>query len=280
MRCSSTRRRTAGTQSPTWRSLALFGLPRLETVLAAYDAESRLADGWQERVELHQLAPLLLHVFLFGGSYTDHALRAAPATRLTSEDRRARGLRKHQGSTSGRPTRRGDARCHDHVPDPRDRPSRPSAPGAPTRRPAAARLFLGEREDARWLRPALWALLVVTAVVYLWDLGISGYANSFYAAAVQAGTKSWEAFFFGSLDSSNFITVDKPPASLWVMVLSARVFGFSSFSLLLPQALMAVGSVALVWGTVRRTLARLGRRPRTSAHCSPASSSPRPRPPR
>ncbi|AOX67736.1 glycosyl transferase [Curtobacterium sp. BH-2-1-1] len=119
-------------------------------------------------------------------------------------------------------------------------------------------MFLGEREDARWLRPAFWALLAVTAVVYLWDLSVSGYANSFYAAAVQAGTKSWEAFFFGSLDSSNFITVDKPPASLWVMVLSARLFGFSSFSLLLPQALMAVGSVALVWGTVRRTLARLG----------------------
>ncbi|MCS6559160.1 glycosyltransferase family 39 protein [Curtobacterium flaccumfaciens] len=126
------------------------------------------------------------------------------------------------------------------------------------RRPPLARLFLGEREDARWLRPAFWALLAVTAVVYLWDLSVSGYANSFYAAAVQAGTKSWEAFFFGSLDSSNFITVDKPPASLWVMVLSARLFGFSSTSLLLPQALMAVGSVALVWGTVRRTLARLG----------------------
>lgn len=57
--------------------LALFGLPRLETVLAAYDRESRLADGWQERVELHQLAPLLLHVLLFGGSYTGAALRAA-----------------------------------------------------------------------------------------------------------------------------------------------------------------------------------------------------------
>jgi 4-amino-4-deoxy-L-arabinose transferase-like glycosyltransferase len=126
------------------------------------------------------------------------------------------------------------------------------------RRKPVARLFLGEREDARWLRPAFWALLAATAVVYLWDLSVSGYANSFYAAAVQAGTKSWEAFFFGSLDSSNFITVDKPPASLWVMVLSARLFGFSSFSLLLPQALMAVGSVALVWGTVRRTLARLG----------------------
>lgn len=129
---------------------------------------------------------------------------------------------------------------------------------APTRRRAVSRLFLGERTDARWLRPALWLLLVITAVVYLWDLSASGYANSFYAAAVQAGSKSWEAFFFGSLDSSNFITVDKPPASLWVMVLSARLFGFSSFSLLLPQALMAVGSVALVWGTVRRTLSRLG----------------------
>ncbi|MBA8990852.1 4-amino-4-deoxy-L-arabinose transferase-like glycosyltransferase [Curtobacterium pusillum] len=139
-----------------------------------------------------------------------------------------------------------------------ERPGRAHSDARDRRRKPLARLFLGEREDARWLRPAFWALLVVTAVVYLWDLSASGYANSFYAAAVQAGTKSWEAFFFGSLDSSNFITVDKPPASLWVMVLSARLFGFSSFSLLLPQALMAVGSVALVWGTVRRTLARLG----------------------
>ncbi len=143
-----------------------------------------------------------------------------------------------------------------------DRPGR-AQPGGSTaardrRRPPLVRLFTGERDDARWLRPAFWALLVLTAVVYLWDLSVSGYANTFYAAAVQAGTKSWEAFFFGSLDSANFITVDKPPASLWVMVLSARLLGFSSFSLLLPQALMAVASVALVWGTVRRTLARLG----------------------
>jgi 4-amino-4-deoxy-L-arabinose transferase-like glycosyltransferase len=139
-----------------------------------------------------------------------------------------------------------------------DRRDRAHSDARDRRRKPLARLFLGEREDARWLRPAFWALLVVTAVVYLWDLSVSGYANSFYAAAVQAGTKSWEAFFFGSLDSSNFITVDKPPASLWVMVLSARLFGFSSSSLLLPQALMAVGSVALVWGTVRRTLTRVG----------------------
>ncbi len=80
----------------------------------------------------------------------------------------------------------------------------------------AARTWLA----ANWQRLALPALLLVTAVAYLWDLSASGYANSFYAAAVQAGTKSWKAFFFGSIDSSNFITVDKPPASLWVMALS------------------------------------------------------------
>ena len=66
--------------------------------------------------------------------------------------------------------------------------------------------------EARWARPALAALLVLTAAAYLWDLGASGYANSFYAAAVQAATHSWKAFFFGSLDSSSFISVDKPPA--------------------------------------------------------------------
>ncbi|MFZ7087323.1 fructosamine kinase family protein [Curtobacterium sp. RRHDQ10] len=57
--------------------LALFGLPYLDTVVDAYDAESPLAAGWQERVGLHQLAPLLLHTLLFGGSYTDAAVRTA-----------------------------------------------------------------------------------------------------------------------------------------------------------------------------------------------------------
>ncbi|KTT37954.1 glycosyl transferase, partial [Pseudomonas oryzihabitans] len=128
--------------------------------------------------------------------------------------------------------------------------------GAPPRRRAVARLFLGERTDARWLRPAFWALPVVTAVVYCWDLSASGYANTFYADPVQAGTKSREAFFFGSLDSSNFITVDKPPASLWVIVLSALLLGFPSFRLLLPGALLALAPVAPAWVNVRRTRVR------------------------
>ncbi|WP_433208333.1 glycosyltransferase family 39 protein [Nocardia sp. CA-107356] len=80
----------------------------------------------------------------------------------------------------------------------------------------------------------------------------SGFANDFYAAAVQAGTQSWKALLFGSLDAGNAITVDKPPAALWVMGLSGRLFGFSSFSMLLPQALMGVASVGLVYAAVRR----------------------------
>ncbi|HEX3690354.1 MAG TPA: glycosyltransferase family 39 protein [Solirubrobacteraceae bacterium] len=105
---------------------------------------------------------------------------------------------------------------------------------------------------ANWQRLALPTLLLVTAVAYLWDLSASGYANSFYAAAVQAGTKSWKAFFFGSIDSSSFITVDKPPASLWVMALSGRVFGFSSWSMLAPQALEGVAAVALLYAAIKR----------------------------
>ncbi|KHO18363.1 ArnT family glycosyltransferase [Mycolicibacterium setense] len=105
----------------------------------------------------------------------------------------------------------------------------------------------------RWVRPSYWALLAGTAVLYLWALGSSGWANSYYAAAAQAGTQSWKAWLFGSLDAGNAITVDKPPAAMWAMGLSGRVFGFNEFTMLLPQALMGVGAVALLYATVRRT---------------------------
>jgi 4-amino-4-deoxy-L-arabinose transferase-like glycosyltransferase len=122
-------------------------------------------------------------------------------------------------------------------------------PPAPGRR---ARILRGRRQDPAWVRPALIALLTVTAVLYLWDLSASGWANSFYSAAVQAGTKSWKAFFFGSFDSSNFITVDKSPGALWVMELSARIFGLNSWSILVPNALEGVATVGLLYLTVRR----------------------------
>ena len=105
---------------------------------------------------------------------------------------------------------------------------------------------------ARWHRIALLALLAATALLYLAGLGRNGWANDFYAAAVQAGTKSWKAFFFGSFDASSFITVDKTPASLWVMELSARVFGLNYWSMLVPQALAGVASVAVLYAAVRR----------------------------
>jgi 4-amino-4-deoxy-L-arabinose transferase-like glycosyltransferase len=119
----------------------------------------------------------------------------------------------------------------------------------------ATRLFRRPREAAaerRWVRVAVIALLAFTAFAYLWDLSASGNANSFYAATVEAATKSWKAFFFGSLDSSNFITTDKPPASIWVMALSGRIFGFSSWSMLVPQALEGVAAVALLYATIKR----------------------------
>jgi len=103
-----------------------------------------------------------------------------------------------------------------------------------------------------WTTVSLAGLLAVTAVLYLWDLGASGWANSFYSAAVLAGTKSWKAFLFGSFDASNFITVDKPPASLWVMDVSARLFGVNAWSILVPQALEGVAAVGLLYATLRR----------------------------
>ena len=95
-------------------------------------------------------------------------------------------------------------------------------------------------------------LLVLTAIAYLWGLSKNGYANEYYAAAVQAGSTSWKAWFFGAFDSSSFITVDKTPASLWVMGLSGRIFGFNTWSMLIPEALMGVASVGFVYVSVRR----------------------------
>ncbi|WP_410633465.1 ArnT family glycosyltransferase [Amycolatopsis sp. cmx-4-83] len=105
----------------------------------------------------------------------------------------------------------------------------------------------------RWVRPAVFGLLAASAVLYFWNLTASGYGNSFYAAAVQSGTQSWKAWLFGSLDSGNVLTVDKPPAALWVGTAFARIFGFSSFTVLAPQALMGVASVGILYLAVKRT---------------------------
>lgn len=113
-----------------------------------------------------------------------------------------------------------------------------------------------ERADVpshpRWAAPALTGLLLATAAFWMIGLSSNGWGNSFYSAAVQAGTQSWKAFLFGSSDAANTITVDKPPASLWVMEISTRLFGVNSLAIQLPQVLLGVASVALLYAAVRR----------------------------
>src|SRR4051794_33318981 len=130
-----------------------------------------------------------------------------------------------------------------------------TAPALP--RPAAGfgrvrSLVRGRPADPAWVRPALLGVVALAAVLCLWDVTISGTANTYYAAAVRSASESWKAWFFGALDPGSFITVDKPPLSLWLMGLSARVFGFSSFSMLLPQALCTIAAVGLLYASVRR----------------------------
>ncbi|MGV9892500.1 ArnT family glycosyltransferase [Streptomyces sp. NPDC003395] len=135
---------------------------------------------------------------------------------------------------------------------PSSAPSASAAHGEPGATPPAADDDGPRPADPRWARPAFLGLLLATGLLYLYDLSASGWANSFYSAAVQAGSKSWKAFFFGSLDAADAITVDKPPASLWPMELSVRLFGLNSWAILVPEVLMGVATVAVVYAAVRR----------------------------
>ncbi|MGN5634017.1 glycosyltransferase family 39 protein [Streptomyces sp. AC154] len=133
----------------------------------------------------------------------------------------------------------------------------PAAPRGATGHARSARslpqrVWRGRPEDPRWARPAFLGMLLAITAAYLWNLSASGYANSFYSAAAQAGSQSWKAFFFGSLDSANAITVDKPPATLWPMALSVRVFGLGSWAILFPQVLMGVATAGVLYASVRR----------------------------
>lgn len=122
---------------------------------------------------------------------------------------------------------------------------------------AIQRVFRGPADHPVWERPALLALLLSNAVLYFTNIGISGWANSFYSAAVQAGTMDWKAFFFGSSDWGNAITVDKPPLSLWVMGISARLLGLSPHSILIPQAVMGLLTTLLVYLLLRRNFSAI-----------------------
>src|SRR3954468_19346834 len=107
-------------------------------------------------------------------------------------------------------------------------------------------------------RPEVAVLLVLAGALNLWALSRNGWANEYYAGAVRSMAGSWHAFLYGSLDAGGVMTVDKPPLALWVQALSVRAFGFHSLSILVPQALMGVASVALVYDLVRRRFGRVG----------------------
>ena len=116
----------------------------------------------------------------------------------------------------------------------------------------------GRHSRRSWLRLGPeWLLLVIAGSVYFWDLSVNGWGNPYYAAAAQAGSMDWGAFLFGSADAGNGLTVDKPPLHLWLLALSVKVFGLSSWSVLAPQALMGMATVllvyrsALAWGSAR-----------------------------
>ncbi len=137
----------------------------------------------------------------------------------------------------------------------------PAAAAAPIHGEAARSSATRAREWTRALRaprPELVLLIVLAAILNLWALSRNGWANDYYSAAVRSMSTSWHDFLYASLDQTGVMTVDKPPLSLWVQALSVRVFGYHSLSVLVPQALMGIASVALVYDLVRRFFGRLG----------------------
>src|SRR4051794_30871310 len=127
----------------------------------------------------------------------------------------------------------------------------PVAPPASRRLRAPARPSR-HSEDPAWARPGLIGVLLLAAVLVGWGLTRSGMSNTYYAAAVKSATVSWKALFFGSIDPGSFITVDKPPLAFWLMGLSGRVLGVSSFSMLVPEAVCTVAAVGVLYATVKR----------------------------
>jgi 4-amino-4-deoxy-L-arabinose transferase-like glycosyltransferase len=131
--------------------------------------------------------------------------------------------------------------------------ARPAFP--PRFRPVEAVRVLvrGKADEAVWVRPAFIGVLALAAVLYIWNLTVSGYANTYYSAAALAGSQSWSAWFFGSFDAANYITVDKPPVGTMLMGLSVRIFGLSPWSILLPEALAGVATVGVLFLAVKRS---------------------------
>ncbi|WP_097225803.1 glycosyltransferase family 39 protein [Streptomyces sp. OV198] len=139
-----------------------------------------------------------------------------------------------------------DPHPHASAPLAADTDSPPSARSGPPETQS------GPPEKApRWSLPALIAIMALATVLYSWNLSGSG-LNSFYSSAIYSGTQSWKAWFFGSLDAGNFLTVDKPPLALMVMGLSCRLFGFGTWQMMLPMVVAALGTIWILHSSVKR----------------------------
>jgi hypothetical protein len=102
------------------------------------------------------------------------------------------------------------------------------------------------RGKVPWHLLLLSAVLALSAFLDLSRLRSEGYANVYYAATVKDMLTSWHNFFFASYDAG-FVSVDKPPLGFWIQATSAYLFGFHEWSILLPQALAGILSVALLY---------------------------------
>jgi 4-amino-4-deoxy-L-arabinose transferase-like glycosyltransferase len=105
----------------------------------------------------------------------------------------------------------------------------------------------------RWRGPlALVVILALGATLRLWHLDRAGFGTFYYAAGVLGMLGSWHNFLFNSFDPAGFVSVDKPPLALWLQAASARLLGFSGWSIHLPQAIEGVASIALLYHLIQR----------------------------
>ena len=103
-----------------------------------------------------------------------------------------------------------------------------------------------------WRRLALAVVMLVSIFMNFYQLGQNGFGNLYYASAIRSMLDSWHNFFFVSLDPGGFVSIDKPPLGFWLQAASAKILGFTPFSIFLPQALAGVLSVLLLYYLVRR----------------------------
>ena len=103
-----------------------------------------------------------------------------------------------------------------------------------------------------WHKVALGGIMLISLFMNFFQLGQNGFGNLYYAAGIRSMLDNWHNFFFVSYDPGGFVTIDKPPLGFWLQVASAKLLGFTPFSVFLPQAIAGVLSVLLLYYLVKR----------------------------